>query len=414
MTTAFMKAHMASKRSGLRRRSFRAAFVLLGILTVAPQSGFADAPTNTIPGVSTNAPDSTKTNTAASSKFFDPEDGWLDVSGFLDTAYGFLPIAAPITEPAVGYGAAGGLLFIDRDPNDTNMLNRPSMAAVGGLGTDNGTGAAFGAYRGSFFDNKLETRALATYGAINLKFYGIGDSPLKNDPVPYTLRPIGGLVDFRYRIGDSPLQAGIEYRAAQMSVSFDGTLPGQVSPLSLDSRVAALKPTITYDNRDNIFTPNKGLYSQGGVEVYNGVFGSDWDFEKIDLSAIYYTPLAETVTLGWKVETKLSVGDAPFYLRPSIDLRGVTAMRYMGDYVADEEVELRWQFWRRFSLVGFTGLGIAWNDFSGFDDKLEVVSGGVGFRYELARKYGLHMGADVGFGPNGPAVYVQFGSAWFR
>ncbi len=392
-----------------------AAFVFATLLATAQFNAFADAPTNAIPGTTTNAPDSSKTNTAPS-RFFDPEDGWVDVSGFLDTAYGFLPIAAPITEPAVGYGAAGGLLFLDRDPNDTNMLNRPSMAAVGGLGTENGTGAAFGAYRGSWFDNKLETRAIATYAAINLKFYGVGDSPLKNDPVPYTLRPTGGLVDFRYRLGDStsPWQAGLEYRAAVTKVSFDGALPGQVSPLTLDSRLAALKPTLTYDNRDNIFTPNKGLYSQAGVEVYNGVLGSDWDFEKIDLSAIYYRPLADTITLGWKVETKLSCGDAPFYLRPSIDLRGVTAVRYMGDYMADEELEVRWQFWRRFSLVGFTGLGIAWNDFTGFDNKLEVVSGGVGLRYEIARKYGLHMGLDVAFGPDSPAIYVQFGSAWFR
>ena len=45
---------------------------------------------------------------AAPSKFFSAEDGWADVSGFLDEAYGFLPVVIPITEPAVGYGAAGG------------------------------------------------------------------------------------------------------------------------------------------------------------------------------------------------------------------------------------------------------------------------------------------------------------------
>ncbi|HEY3494662.1 MAG TPA: hypothetical protein VGK73_08260, partial [Polyangiaceae bacterium] len=42
------------------------------------------------------------------------DDGWPDMSGFLDEKYGFLPIVMPITEPAVGYGAAGGLLFITK------------------------------------------------------------------------------------------------------------------------------------------------------------------------------------------------------------------------------------------------------------------------------------------------------------
>ena len=36
------------------------------------------------------------------SKFRSPDDGWFDVSGFLDEKYGFLPLAVPITEPAVG------------------------------------------------------------------------------------------------------------------------------------------------------------------------------------------------------------------------------------------------------------------------------------------------------------------------
>lgn len=39
---------------------------------------------------------------------FDPEDGMLDMSRYLqDNQYGFLPIPVVITEPAVGYG--GGL-----------------------------------------------------------------------------------------------------------------------------------------------------------------------------------------------------------------------------------------------------------------------------------------------------------------
>ena len=41
----------------------------------------------------TNAP----TTTNAPSKFRSAEDGWLDVSGFLDEKYGFLPIAIPVT-----------------------------------------------------------------------------------------------------------------------------------------------------------------------------------------------------------------------------------------------------------------------------------------------------------------------------
>jgi hypothetical protein len=43
---------------------------------------------------------------AGERKFTDPEDGQFDMSQFLATAYGFMPIGSIITEPAVGYGSA--------------------------------------------------------------------------------------------------------------------------------------------------------------------------------------------------------------------------------------------------------------------------------------------------------------------
>ena len=44
----------------------------------------------------------------------------------------------------------------------------------------------------------------------------------------------------------------------------------------------------------------------------------------------------------------------------------------------------------------------------------DVVSGAVGFRYELARKFGMHAGLDVGFSEGTTAIYIQVGNAWFR
>ena len=78
------------------------------------------------------------------------------------------------------------------------------------------------------------------------------------------------------------------------------------------------------------------------------------------------------------------------------------------------EAELRWQFWERYSLVGFIGTGAAWNEWMKFERRQSVVAGGVGFRYEIAREYGIHAGLDVAFGPENTAIYIQVGSAWMR
>jgi hypothetical protein len=42
------------------------------------------------------------------------------------------------------------------------------------------------------------------------------------------------------------------------------------------------------------------------------------------------------------------------------------------------------------------------------------VTGGTGFRYEIARAYGLYAGLDFAAGPENTAVYLQIGSAWAR
>lgn len=110
------------------------------------------------------------------------------------------------------------------------------------------------------------------------------------------------------------------------------------------------------------------------------------------------------------------MNEPPFYLNPFVQLRGVPAMRYQGEIVADAEFELRYQILNRWSILGFGGVGFTWNDTSsGQVYRQDVIAGGLGFRYLLARKYGMHAGLDFGVSDrSGTAVYIQFGTAWLR
>jgi len=137
-------------------------------------------------------------------------------------------------------------------------------------------------------------------------------------------------------------------------------------------------------------------------------------FENASLIVMQYAPLGPTLFLGVRGDGRASFGDAPFYMLPYVSLRGAPVLRYQGAAVAQGELELRWQFRGRFSLVGFGGLGAAWNDLEHHDGQRNVTTGGGGFRYELARRYGLHGGLDVAHGPDETAIYVQVGSAWAR
>ncbi len=208
---------------------------------------------------------------------------------------------------------------------------------------------------------------------------------------------------------------GISYAYATTAVTFDspdGT-PG-LPEFESESNVGVITPSITYDTRDNIFTPNRGSYLELSAGIGSGALGGDDEFQKLRLTGMQYFELHPLWHLGLRGEVASSFGDTPFYLRPFLYMRGIPMMRYQGEDMAQIEAELRWQFWKRISAVGFGGVGIVWNDFEQFDSTETAVTGGVGLRYELARKYGIHAGLDVAFGPDNTAVYIQFGSAWAR
>jgi hypothetical protein len=212
------------------------------------------------------------------STFRSTEDGWLDISGFLDQKYGFLPVVIPITEPAVGYGGAGGIMFLSKPLGQVqDGLGRPSITFVGGLGTENGTWGAMAGDMRYWLDDHLQTLVGVVYASANLDFYGIGNNPaLFGNPLRYNLEPTGGMAQTKYRFGGSRVWAGLGYAFATTAVSFEappGTpgLPG----FQNESNVGGLTPSLTYDTRDNFFTPNRGTYIEASAGVFTQALGAD-------------------------------------------------------------------------------------------------------------------------------------------
>jgi len=381
----------------------------LAVVAVILRNVSASAqPTNAMPSPPpTNAP----------SKFYSSEDGWLDVSGFLDEKYGFLPIVVPITEPAVGYGAAGGLAFLSSPLGEARAgYNRPNVTVIGGMGTENGSWGTVAGDLRHWLDDRVQTLAGVVYSSINLDFHGIGeDSLLSDHPLHYNLEPKGGLIQAKYRIGDSRAWVGLNYAFARTRVEFDApaATPG-LPAFQSETDVGGLTPSITFDSRDSMFTPTRGTYVEAMAGLFSEALGGDDEFQRVQIIAMQFVPLSPKLFLGLRAQTAASFGDEPFYLRPYIAMRGAPIMRYQGEEIAQLEAELRWQFYQRFSIIGFVGGGAAWNEFEQFESTQSVVTGGTGFRYEIARKYGIHMGLDVALGPDNTAVYVQVGSAWAR
>jgi hypothetical protein len=125
--------------------------------------------------------------------------------------------------------------------------------------------------------------------------------------------------------------------------------------------------------------------------------------------------------LGLRLEAKSTQGDVPFYDLPYVAMRGVPIFRYLGEHVVTTEAEVRWDVTDRWSVVGFAGAGAVASELKDLPEQLgqldfrqDVVSGGIGFRYLIAKSLGLRVGIDLAWSDDEGSLYVTVGSAWLR
>ena len=351
------------------------------------------------------------------SRFRDPQDGQIDLGKFLAEPRAFLPIPLIVTEPAVGYGGGiAGMFVRPRKQAGNEGYARPNMSIVGGIATENGTWAGFAGDSSRWFDDRVQTLAAGGGGKLNLDFYGLGDRASLDQKVSYSL-------DFallflqgdwkpapksHWSFGLRYVYANVEPTLRDAPAQFPGLLDGE------DVKISAPAGVIEFDSRNNLFTPTSGIYAESVYLASSEDLGSTADFQRFQQVVMGWIPFNDQWTLGMRGDYQWASEDTPFFLRPYIKLRGVAAMRYQGDEMASAELEARWQFRGRWSLVGAAGYGTAHSERELFTATRDVWSGAVGFRYELARLFRMHAGMDVGFSNGEAAVYFQIGNAWFR
>jgi len=287
---------------------------------------------------------------------------------------------------------------------------------VGAFATQNGTWGAFGGDATRWVDGRLRTLVGAGTGRVNLDFYGLGPALANvNEAVRYSLQFSGAVAQANWQLAPkSPWSVGMRYVFADVEPSLrdNPAFPGLADRVRV--KVSAPTAVLEFDTRDNVFTPTKGVYAESSYLASREALGASVDFERFEQVLLGWHPLPHDVTLGARANYAWSSEGTPFFLRPYVQLRGVPAMRYQGDQAASLEVEARWQFIGRWSAVVFGGGGTTRTEKSLFSATQNVGSGGAGFRYEIASKFGLHVGIDVAHSPGTTAFYLVVGNAWFR
>jgi hypothetical protein len=357
------------------------------------------------------------------SQFMDPKDGKLDTSQWLASSTGFLPIPIFVSDPAVGYGGGLALAFFHdskgeppEEVGEYDILRLPpSVSFAVGAVTENDSWLGGGGHFGSWKQDTIRYTGAAGYGSFNLKFYGIdpGQQILDDGGLAFNIEGFILYQELTFRIKESDFFVGGRYTYFNSQTDFDlfGDIPG-IPRETLDDSTAGLGLILNYDSRDNILSPNDGHLAKLHTMFYNEAFGGDYDYTKVKASSYSYWPVLDSVVLGVRLEGDFLDGEAPIYDFPFINMRGIPALRYQDENVVVGELEARWDFTFRWSLVGFGGAGLTADSISDLGDESARWAGGGGFRYLIARRLGLRVGLDVAVGPEDTVLYMGVGSAW--
>jgi Omp85 superfamily domain len=348
--------------------------------------------------------------------FRDSIDNAIDLSHYLYNLHGLLPVISPITEPALGFGAAGMLVYFiaDKDaPKD--RFSMPDIVMGFGGYTSNDTWFAGGAYMGFWKKDQLRYRGVAGYGDIHIDYYLPPGSILEGKAIPINMNSTFFLQQAIYRINNSNFFLGGNFQYSKTTlVKFNDSPLSDLFPDAAVQTQSGVSIIGEFDNRDNILSPTDGITFQLSYKQNAKWLGSDRDFGKMSFYTHAYTPVSKTWVPAFRFESQIATKETPFYALPFVSLRGVPAMRYNGELTLLFETEHAINITPRWGVVGFAGIGTAFNTLEDMNAGETAWNVGTGFRYLIARQLGLKMGLDVAKGPEDVAFYIVFGSSWAR
>jgi len=350
----------------------------------------------------------------------DSLDGKFDLSNWVLSRNGFIPVPYIITEPALG-GIGGALFPVFIKPNSPYLdtINgqlvksraKPNIYTLGGAYTANGTWVVGGGTTGTIKKWRSNYTIGLAYANVNMNFYKeLSNGEEKS--VEFNIKTIPVYGQFTKQIGLSKWSAGLNYLFLNTKIGHTDTLFN--TDKEVNSNISRIGFVAEHDNRDNIFTPNKGLRWHTLIGSSSELIGSDYEFTSVISNVYWYVPISKRFVSGYRVEYQQIWGDPPFYMKPFIYLRGIPMMRYQGNIITLAETEWRWDFTKRHSLVAFVGAATAIDDWDSFNESTWQVAGGGGWRYLLVRKLNMRVGLDIARGPEDWAYYIIFGSYWIR
>lgn len=323
----------------------------------------------------------------------------------------WLPVPIPISNPTVGTGLQAAILYLHpKTSEDSTALNATS--GFMGMYTDTESWFAGGFHDGNWSEDRYRFRILAGAGEFDLDFFGTGESPIFGDnPLSYQLRSDVLIAQSLRRFpGSLDWYFGMRYMFIDSEVTFEvgNFFPGLPS-ISTDMTTSSLGLMVTYDSRDNNYYPTTGSNFELVWTSDDDAWGSDYDFDKLTSFYNHYFSITAKDTLALRAALADTAGDTPFFLLPSLRMRGFPGGRYKDESSLSGHLEWRRKFLPRWGLILFGEAGSTADSMGDLFHAETITSYGGGVRWKVTKDKNLNLGVDIGFSGGDNEIYVQIG-----
>lgn len=282
----------------------------------------------------------------------------------------------------------------------------------------------------TLLDGRLETNLfLFGFNDGSSRFFGFQSNSSTKDESNYNDNEYGFILTGDYNLTDTVrLVLGERFRQVSIDRGAVTSLPfikdkfsaGQVPGIN-GFTVNAPKAGLVYSTLDSRDMPTRGVVATASVEASIGALGSTADYRHYEGEVKGYLPLdnARYISVGRVVYNQTLGGTVPFLERSILGgettLRGYGRNRFIDSsyFLCNLEERIRLFRWEIFNvtadweLAPFVDLGSVMSSLNEASVKTFEFNPGVGFRAVV--RPNIVGRIDVGFGKEGPAVFVGLG-----
>ena len=183
------------------------------------------------------------------------------------------------------------------------------------------------------------------------------------------------------------------YLGAEVTFNFT-ELTEFIPEFTVATDLVTLTLGLTFDDRDDNYYPSSGRFFDVWLGRNDSRWGSDAEYSRATLNYSQYLPVSSNHIIALSLNASEVDGDTPFFLKPSLNMRGFVTTKYQDEAAASTHIEWRYKFSTRWGSMVSYEAGSVGSSLSNL---------------KIQKDNNLNLGMDVGVSKDDSAFYIVIG-----